>query len=162
MDDIKTGWISGLVATVFAGSMLLLNNALHGIPEIHIARTLSRILGSPDGIMSGVIGILVIGILVFGGLFPFVARKIPLRSYFAKGIALGAASWLFMMLVFMPLGGSGFFGMNGGSIVPTSMLALNLGYWVVLGVTYRWMQGPAGEPESGESRAVSLDSRDGR
>jgi len=90
LDDIKTGWISGLVATVFAGSMLLLNNALHGIPEIHIARTLSRILGSPDGIMSGVIGILVIGILVFGGLFPFVARKIPLRSYFAKGIALGA------------------------------------------------------------------------
>lgn len=151
LSSITTGFQSGLVATLIAGSMLLMNNALRGIPEIQIARTLAGILGSPDQIMVGVAGILVTGIFVFGALYAVLSPRLPLRSQLGRSLAFAAASWLLMMLVFMPVGGSGWFGLNGGPIVPLATLVLSIVYWIVLGVTYRWLATP--DEESDGARA---------
>ena len=162
MFRIKTGLISGLIGTIVAGAMLLMNNALHSVPEIHITRTLSRLLGAPDHIMVGVAAILIIGIFVCGTLFAVYSSRVTVNSHLAKCFVFAIASWLFMMIVFMPLGGSGFFGLNGGPVVPVAMLVLNLAYWTVLGMTYRWLGGPLGRPETREAAAMSLDTSEGR
>jgi len=142
MANIKSGFISGFLASYIAASMMLMNNALHSIPEVHVARTLAGILGFPDQALIGWIVLLVSGIFVIGGLFAIYAQRLPLRSYLAKGLACGMVSWLLMMVVFMPLGGAGLFGLDRSAVVPLVTLLLNLIYWVVLSLSYRWIAGP--------------------
>lgn len=143
MSNIKDGFLSGFMATFVVASMLAMNNALHSIPEIHFARMLAGILGQADRPAVGWIVVMVLGIFVFGGLFAAYSRRLPVPSYLGKGLALGMASWLFMMLVFMPLGGAGLFGLDGSAVVPLVSLIVNLVYWVVLSLSYRWLVGPA-------------------
>lgn len=142
MNGIKTGFMSGALATYITGSLLLLNNALRQFPDVHIAKTLSALLGAPGQTMVGVIVILITGVFVFGALFAVLAPRLPVRGYLGKGLAFGAASWLVMMVVYMPLGGAGLFGLERSAIVPFVTLVLNLVYWVVLSLTYRWLSSP--------------------
>lgn len=122
---------------------MLMKNALQSVPDVHVAQTISEMLGSPDQISVGIIAILIFGTFVFGGLFALIAPRLPVRTYFAKSLVFGAVSWLLMMVVFMPLGGAGLFGLERSAIVPFATLVLNLAYWVVLGMTFRWMS-PSG------------------
>ena len=139
---IKNGFISGFVATFAVVSMMAMNNALHSIPEVHVARTLSGILGYADQPAVGWLTVMACGVFVFGGLFAVFAPRLPVRNYLGKGFVLGAASWLLMMLVFMPLGGAGLFGLERSPVVPAVTLVLNLVYWVMLSVMFRWLEGP--------------------
>jgi len=148
MTSIKMGFMSGGVATVVAGSMLLMNNALHSFPEVRVARTLAGILGSPDQVMVGVTAILIAGIFVFGALFAVLAPRLPMRMYLVKSLVFGVASWLLMMVLFMPLAGAGLFGLGRSLAVPAATLVLNLAYWLVLGMSYRFLVGPQPEGES--------------
>ena len=146
MTSIKMGFLSGLVATVIAGSMLLVNNALHSFPDVRVARSLAAILaGSPDQLAVGVAAILITGIFVFGALFAVLAPRLPARTYLAKSLAFAAASWLLMMVLFMPLAGAGLFGLGRSLVVPGATLVLNLAYWIALGLSYRYLMGP--EPQ---------------
>ena len=147
MSDIRMGFLGGLLGTFVAASMMLMNNALHRIPEVHVAKTLSGILGSPDQVMVGVLVLLVAGIFVFGGLFAVLAPRLPIRSYLLKCLAFAMVSWLFMMLVFMPLGDAGFFGLNRSPVVPLATLILNLAYWFTLGMSYRWLVEPPSQSD---------------
>ena len=147
MTSIKNGFISGGLATYVAGSMLLVNNALHSFPEVRFARTLAGILGSPDDVMIGVATILITGIFVIGVLYAVFAPRLPIRSYFAKSLALAAVSWLLIMVVFMPLGGVGLFGLERSPVVPVAMLVLNLAYWLVLGMSYYWLTKSGSQPD---------------
>ena len=137
MVSIRNGLISAIFATLAAGSMMLMNNALHRVPELHLARTLAAVLGYPDRLMVGWIAFLVLGILVFGVLFALLAPKLPVRSYLVKGLIFGVMSWLLMMVVIMPLAGAGFFGVSRGHILALAALVLNLVYWIVLSLIYR-------------------------
>ena len=145
MTSIKMGWLSGMVATVIAGSMLLVNNALHSFPDVRVARSLAAILGSPDHVVVGVAAILITGIFVFGALFAVLAPRLPARTYLTKSLVFAAASWLLMMVLFMPLAGAGLFGLGRSLIVPGATLVLNLAYWIALGLSYRYLMGP--EPQ---------------
>jgi hypothetical protein len=159
MTSIKMGFMSGLVATVVAGSMLLVNNAFHSFPEVRVARSLAAILGSPDQVMVGVAAILVTGIFVFGALFAVFAPRLPVRTYLAKSLAFGAASWLLMMVLFMPLAGAGLFGLGRSLAVPAATLVLNLAYWLVLGMSYRWLVGPQPQGASRKSKGETQETR---
>jgi hypothetical protein len=142
MTSIKTGFISGAIATYVTGSLLLMNNALRQFPDVHIAKSLSALLGTPEQTMVGVVVILITGIFVLGGLFAVLAHRLPVHTSLARGLMIGAASWLVMMLVYMPLTGAGLFGLERSAIVPFVTLVLNLVYWVVLSVTCRWLTAP--------------------
>jgi hypothetical protein len=119
-----------------------MNNALHTIPEVHVARTLAGILGFPYQRAVGWLILVVFGIFVVGGFFAAYASRLPIQSWLAKGLACGMGSWLLMMVVFMPLGGAGLFGLERSAVVPLATLVLNLAYWVVLSLTYRYLAGP--------------------
>lgn len=148
MNRIQAGIYGGILGTIVAGSMLLLNNALHGIPEIHVVRSIAAMLGASNHIMAGVIAFVILGIFVGGGLFAAFAPKLPMPGYFGKSLAFAGATWLFLMLVCMPVTGAGLFGLHGGVIVPEATLVLNLAYWLVLGLTYRWLLAPAVQTDS--------------
>jgi hypothetical protein len=140
MADFKSGMQAGLFASFTAAGMVLMNNAVHGIAELRPAHTLATILGS-DSVMTGWIALLVLGIVVFGALFAALEQRIPIRSALLKGTVFGIASWLLMMTVFMPLGGGGLFGLERGTGAAPAALVLNLVYWVILSVVYRWATG---------------------
>ena len=162
MNRFKMGFLSSALATFIAGSMLLMNNALHSFPEVHVARSLAAMLGAPDHVMVGVVAILVVGILGCGALFVTLAPRLPMKSYLAKSLAFGAASWLLMMVVFMPLVGAGFFGLARGADVPIAMLVLHFVFWLVLGISYRWLVAPIGQSNTGQDSTMSLESNEGR
>ena len=142
MSSIKSGFLSGFVATYVIVSMLAMNNALKSIPEVHVARTLADILGQADRPGVGWIVLMIAGVFVIGGLYAAYSDRLPMRKPLTRGLALGMASWLFMMLVFMPLGGAGLFGLGRSALVPLVTLVLNLVYWVVLAVMHRYLAGP--------------------
>jgi len=156
MTSIKAGFLSGLLGTYVAGSMLLMNNALHAYPDVRVARTLAGLLGSPDQVMVGVAAILITGIFVFGTLFAVVAPRLPMRMYLVKSLVFATVSWLLMMVLFMPLAGAGLFGFARSAVVPIATLMLNLAYWLVLGMSYRWLVGhqPEGESRKAEGERV--------
>jgi hypothetical protein len=152
MNRIQAGLYSGALGTFVTGAMLLMNNALHSVPEIHVIRTVAAMLGATDHFMAGVVAFVIIGICG-GSLFAAFAPRLPVRGYFRKSLAFAGATWLFLMLVGMPLTGAGFFGLHGGMIVPEATLVLNLAYWLVLGLTYRWLQAPAAQVDASQTQS---------
>jgi hypothetical protein len=97
--------------------------------------------------MAGVVVFVITGIFIGGGLFAAFAARLPVPTYFGKSLAFAAATWLLLMLVGMPVTGAGLFGLNGGLVVPEATLVLNIAYWIVLGMTYRWMLAPSAQPD---------------
>jgi uncharacterized membrane protein YagU involved in acid resistance len=142
MERIKAAFTAGLVATVVVGSMLLMNNALHRLPRLGIGRSLASILGLPDNLFVGWLVFVVFGVFVFSVVFAVSAPRIPVKTYAVKGLLFGAACWLFMMVVFMPLAGQGFFAFDRGHVVAALCLVVNLVYGLVVALVYRWLAGP--------------------
>jgi hypothetical protein len=138
MVSLRSGLQGGFAGTFAASAMMLMNNAIGKIPEVHIARTLSAMLGSPGQALPGWIAFFVLGSVVFGIAFAVLAPRIPIRSNLIKGMLFGFVIWLGLMLVFMPLAGAGVFGMNRSTIVPLATLVLTLVYGSVLAAVYSW------------------------
>ena len=153
MISIKAGFLGGVWATFVISAMMAMNNATHAIPELHLARTLSSILGVPDHAIVGWIAHFVIGTILFGIAFAVLAPRIPFRSNLVKGLAFGLLTWLGMMVIFMPLGGAGFFAATRGPIAPIAALVLNLVYGSVLGVVYGRESGPIKKVESANRKS---------
>ena len=151
MISIKGGLLGGVWATFVISAMMAMNNATHAIPELHLARTLSSILGAPNNVMVGWIAHFVLGTIVFGIAFAALAPRIPIRSNLVKGLGFGFLTWLGMMVIFMPLGGAGFFAAARGSVAPIAALVLNLVYGLVLGAVYGRESGPIENVASGNS-----------
>ena len=148
MERIKTAFLGGFVATVVVGSMLLMNNAIHRLPRLGIGRSLASIIGFPDSLFAGWVLFVVLGIFGFSAIFALIAPRIPVKTYLVKGLVFGAALWLLMMIVFMPLAGQGLFAFDRGHIVAALCLVVNLVYGLILSLTYRWLAGPDSAPSA--------------
>jgi len=133
---------------------MLMNNATGALPELHIVRTLSSILGAPTHVMVGWITHVLLGTIVFSMAFAALEAQLPARSNLVKGVAFGLLTWLGMMVVFMPLGGAGFFGTTRSSIVPVAALVLNLVYGLILGAVYGSASRPIGKVASGNRKSA--------
>ena len=141
MGNIKNGITAGIVATVVSGAMLLMNNAIHRLPNLHIGQTLAAAMGVPDHVMLGWITYVMFAVFVCGIAFAYLAPLIPFKSYLLKALAVGLASWLAVMVAVMPLAGAGAFGTHRGHIASALALVVALVYWTVLGLVYRWCIG---------------------
>lgn len=142
MDRFKIASASGLVATLVVGSMLIMNNAVHGLPSIGIGKVLATLLGEPEHVFYGWLAFLVLGIFLGSNLYAFIAPMIPIRSLLVKGLLFALASWLIAMLVFWPLAGADPFALDRGHITAAVTLVLSLVYWLVFSVIFRWLGGP--------------------
>jgi uncharacterized membrane protein YagU involved in acid resistance len=130
MNNIVKGVIAGFAATVVLSLLMMMKSAMGLMPELDIIAMLSAMMGS--GFM--------IGSIVWGVLFAFLAPKLPGVSFWLKGVYFGIVAWVLMMVVVMPMAGAGFFGMKFGMVAPVMTLVLHLIYGAVLGGVYLALQ----------------------
>ncbi len=142
MIKIREALYGGFIATFAASVLIQMNNAIGKIPEVHVASTLSSIVGASDR-WPGWLAHFLLGIVIFPLIFSLLERRLPVRTYAVKGLIFGVLIWLGMMLVFMPVSGAGMFGLSRGGVVPIVTLVLNLIYGLLLGIFYGWDMVPA-------------------
>ena len=128
---------AGFVATAAVCILMMIQTASGQIPELHMIRTLSGVLGAPTHVLLGLGIHFVIGVLIWGSIYALMEAYVPLRSPVLKGMGFGICAWLLMMLVLMPLAGAGFFASARGTLlVPIGTLIYHLVYGAVLGTVY--------------------------
>jgi hypothetical protein len=140
MRNVKNGITAGIVATFVTGAVMLMNNAIHGLPNLGTGNMLAAAMGVPEHPAIGWITYLVFAVFIWGIVFAYLAPVIPVRSYLVKGLILAVVTWLFITIVIMPLAGVGMFGANR-PLAPAIALVLALVYWSVLSLVYRWCSG---------------------
>ena len=133
--SVRDALASGVMATFAVSVIMVMKNATHSVPEVHIAQTLATLVGSQHVLVGWAIH-LFIGIVVWSLSFALLAPRLPTGSYLIKGMMFGALAWVAMMLLYMPLAGAGLFGLHRGTAVPIMTLVMHLVYGVVLGSVY--------------------------
>jgi hypothetical protein len=139
MKAIRGGLLAGFLATVAVTMMMMIKTATGQFPELHVVRTISSVIGTPDNLVTAFGVHIFIGTVIWGIAYAMIESRIPISSHSAKGALFGVFAWLMMMMVFMPLAGAGLFASHRGSMyVPLITLAYHLVFGLVLGNVYAW------------------------
>lgn len=136
MKNIINGLLAGLAATVVLSVLMVLKGMMGLMPDLNVIAMLSAQMGS--GPVMGWLAHIMIGVIGYGLAYSLLFRSLPLGSHGARGILLGIAGWLVMMVVVMPMMGAGLFGtgMPSGMMVPVATLVLHVIFGTVLGLVY--------------------------
>jgi len=126
--------LAGFVATVVLSGLLLLKSSMDIVPELNIIRLLTN-LGSIS-VVQAWMDHFIVGVVVWGLLFGSYDAVASRPAYWLKGIIFGIFAWLLMMVLFMPLAKTGFFGQRLGPMAAAVTLIYHLVYGAVLGTTY--------------------------
>ena len=137
MVSIRSGLVAGFVATFVTSALILMKNATGKLPDVHILKTWSALLGEPTHAAVGWLAHIVVGVVVGGIAFALLSQRLPTRSFAIKGVIFGILMWLVMMFVVMPLAGAGVFATHQSGLAPVATLALYVIYGLVLGNFYR-------------------------
>lgn len=129
------GLMAGLAATIVLSIIMLIKSGMGILPQLNAIAMLSNILGAPGEPAVGWIAHFVIGVVLWGLLFAQLENRLP-GSHTMKGIAFGTGAWILMMILVMPIGGAGFFGLQLGIAAPVVTLILHWIFGAVLGSTY--------------------------
>ncbi|HET7313917.1 DUF6789 family protein [Salinisphaera sp.] len=133
------GIVAGFIATVAISVLMIVKAFSHRLSAFNTIEIIHRLLGGP--LVTGWIGHFVIGSLIWGVLFAVFYRRLPGGYAVVRGLVFGVYAWLAMMLLFLPVGGIGFFGVAIGWPVVGFTLAIHLVYGAVLGASYGSMTG---------------------
>ncbi len=134
MNNIGRGIVSGLAATAVLSMIMVAKGMMGLMPQLDVIGMLSSMMNTAPAM--GWVMHFVIGALAWGLGFVVLYRFLPGSSDVAKGIALGVAAWVMMMLVVMPMAGAGLFGLKMGMVAPVMTLMLHVIYGAVLGFVY--------------------------
>ena len=141
--DLGEGLVAGLVATAVISVLMLINASFGVVTRPDVILILGEIsgtyLGVGPGPVTGWVLHVLIGTVLWGGLFSLLADRLPFKGFWAKGLVFGACTWLVTMVVVMPLGGAGWFALSEGFGAPVTHLILHLVYGLVLGLVYGWL-----------------------
>jgi hypothetical protein len=142
---IIKGIIAGFVATVVLTLFMMLKKAMGVMPELDpvhmIADMATQNLGIEPNIIIGWVLHFGIGSVAWGVGFVILNNILPGSGQIAKGIAMGIAAWLLMMVATMPMAGAGLFGMSMGVMAPILTLILHLIFGLALGFTFKKLIG---------------------
>jgi uncharacterized membrane protein YagU involved in acid resistance len=135
MNTYIAGFAAGIIATVVLSALMMLKGMMGMMPDLDVIGMLSSVMGAAAAI--GWIAHFVIG-AIFGLIFAGVFGAVDKTGAVLRGIGLGIAGWLVMMIVLMPMVGGGVFGLSmpSGMMVPVATLLLHVIFGAVLGVTY--------------------------
>ena len=136
MSYIYKGMAAGLAGASVLAALLLINAETGFIPELDFVALVGHLTGT--GMTGGWIVHFIFSAAV-GGLFAWLDPDLPGDSLRQRGIILAGATWLLMMFFVMPLGGSGFFGLNVGVLLPLATLLLHIIFGGVMGGIYGWL-----------------------
>ena len=134
MSDTTRGFFAGLAGTAaFTGFQIAgsANGLLSGFDMIAMLGDLTG-----TGQIGGWVVQLVLGSIVWGGLFGALGRRLPGGAPVVRGAIFSVLPWLLLMLVLMPLAGHGLFGLALGPTAPVVTFGLHLIFGVVMGAVH--------------------------
>lgn len=134
MNQYLRGLIAGLVATAVLSGLMMVKGMMGVMPELDIIAMLSMKMGG--AVAMGWMGHFIIGGVGYGIGFALLRGVLPGGSLVAKGIVLGVLGWLVMMVLMMPMMGSGLFAMSMGMMAPVMTLVLHIIFGAVLGFVF--------------------------
>ena len=142
---IVKGMIAGLVATIVLTILMMMKKMMGVMPELDPVHMMSEMaaqnMGMEPSIMIGWGMHFMIGSVAWGGAFAVLNNFLPGTIQIKKGISLGIAAWLMMMIGPMPMSGAGLFGINMGVMAPVMTFMLHIVFGVVLGVVFTKLVG---------------------
>lgn len=133
--SVLKGMAAGFVATVVLSALMIMKSMMGLIPELNLIRMLSEMMGA-NSPAAGWIAHLVIGTVLWGGLFAWLDPSLPGGSHWLKGVVFGIGAWLLLLILVMPMAGAGLFGMNIGIMAPIMTLIPHMIFGAVLGGIY--------------------------
>ena len=142
MNTYITGIVAGLIATVVLSALMLLKGMMGVMPDLDVIAMIAGMMGASA--LIGWIAHFMIG-AIYGLVFSQVAGHGTTGATVARGVGLGIAGWLVMMIVLMPMVGCGFFGlaMPSGMMAPVATLMLHVIFGGVLGFSFAKLTGDA-------------------
>ena len=142
---LKNGLIGGFVGSAVLAVIFVMKDALGMFPQMDVIAMLSAMMGT--GALMAWLAHFIIGTIAWGGIFALANGAIPGGTQTAKGVVVGLAAWLMMMVVVMPMAGAGLFGLGFGMMVGAGMpLVLHIVFGAVMGFTAAFLeQGSAAE-----------------
>lgn len=117
--------------------MLMVAKAMMGImPALDLPKMISGMMGTPGIPLVGWAIHFMIGVVLYGAAIATVGARLPGNNHVVHGLILGVAGWLVMMVMLMPMVGTGLFGISLGMMAPIMTLMLHLIFGAVLGWVY--------------------------
>ena len=151
MKRIGTGLLAGLIATIVLSALMVAKAVMGIMPALDLPRMLAGMAGSPNDPSIGWVIHFVIGVVLYGVAMALLGARVRTTgSAGGRGVLLGIAGWLIMMVALMPMAGAGMFGMRLGAMAPVMTLMLHLIFGAVLGWSFGGMLD--GQPRDREVR----------
>lgn len=129
---LKNGIIGGFVGSAVLAVVFVMKNMMGIMPEMDIIIMLSAMMGMPA--IVGWVAHFMIGSIAWGGIYALANDSIPGGSQLGKGVVVGLAAWVMMMVVVMPMAGGGFFGIKFGMMGIGMTLMLHIVFGAVMGL----------------------------
>ncbi len=133
--NMLKGVVAGVAATVVLSALMVIKSLMGLMPELNTVSMLTNMMGASSPVM-GWVAHVVIGAVIWGGLFAWLNASIPGGRQWLKGVIFGVCAWFVMMIAVMPMAGAGLFGMALGMMAPVMTLVLHIIFGAVLGGVY--------------------------
>lgn len=130
MKLVAIGILAGIGAALVLSALMVMKSMIGFFPELDIIAMLAALVAG--GVMLGWILHFAIGGF-WGAAFSVVHDFLPGRNPVLQGIAFGLIAWLLMMLLIMPMGGYGVFGLVIGIMAPLMTGVLHIIFGAVMG-----------------------------
>lgn len=136
MNNLLKGALAGLAATIVLSMLMIMKGMMGLMPDVDIIAMLAGKMGGSA--MMGWIAHFMIGVVGYGIAYALVFSKLAIGGHLIRGIALGIAGWLAMMVAIMPMMGAGMFGMDlpSGMMAPVATMMLHIIFGATLGFVY--------------------------
>jgi Family of unknown function (DUF6789) len=133
--NVWKGMVAGFVATVVLSLLMIMKSMMGVMPDLNVIAMLAKMMRAASP-AAGWVAHFVIGTVILGGLFAWFDAHLPGGSHWLKGVVFAVGAWLMMMIVIMPVAGTGLFGANLGIMAPAMTLVLHIIFGAVLGGVY--------------------------
>jgi hypothetical protein len=133
MERIRPGLIAGFIGVSISTMTNVICRVLGLFPEAMDLKYMAEVFVDParDPVPAFLLGIVIH--LVLGTVVGVVYALLVKPHTILTGVVFMTINWLLMMVILFPLTHRGFFGLDGGVIMPIATLALNLEYGLIVG-----------------------------
>ena len=149
MNNVGKSMLAGFVATVVLSVLMVIKMMMGVMPDLNAIKMMTTMahgmMGMPAVPIVGWMMHFMIGTVLWGVLFALIGKSLPGGGYVSKGLSFGVLAWVLMMVMVMPMAGTGFFGLSLGMMAPVMTLMLHLVYGAVLGGVYSKLLGSASD-----------------
>lgn len=143
MKPTIASFVAALAATVVLSILMVAKDQMGLMPELNVIRMLAEQMNA--GPATGWMVHVLIGVFGYGLAHALVFHRLPFGGHVMRGVLLGLAGWLVMMIAVMPMAGAGLFGLNLGPMAPVATFVLHVIFGLVLGAAYCFLHSRSGE-----------------